>query len=403
MISFTFIIGNYKNGGVATRATNLANSFAKKGHFVILLACGEVADSLFLPLEDNVRLVQLDRFFNEYKSNPAVQGDARSRNAKAKVYKNIRAFSKWSKKLDKHFSDVVKSARREKLRAYFVLHPHDVYIAFGLGNFENIYFATLGDDVKIIYAEKNAAELELPACEEARKEIFCHMSRLSGAVLQTNDEMRFYASANIKNVVVINNPLKGGLPEPYFGKRVKKVVNFCRVSAQKNLPLLFDAFELFHKTHPYYELEVFGNTVADLEEQLKQQLAEELKKSGRNEYIRILPPAGNVHELVREYAMFVSSSDYEGLSNSMIEAMAIGLPCVCTDCLGGGTREVITDGENGLIVPMNDPSAMAKAMAKITDDEELSEKLSKNAAKIRERLSAERIADKWLEVIENAL
>ena len=98
--------------------------------------------------------------------------------------------------------------------------------------------------------------------------------------------------------------------------------------------------------------------------------------------------------------MFVSSSDYEGLSNSMLEAMAIGLPCVCTDCLGGGAREVIKDRENGLIVPMNDAEAMCRAMKEYIEDPALAEKCSLNAAAIREELSVEKITRQWLDIIE---
>ena len=85
----------------------------------------------------------------------------------------------------------------------------------------------------------------------------------------------------------------------------------------------------------------------------------------------------------------------------MLESMAIGLPCVCTDCLGGGTREVMTDHENGLIVPMNNAEAMYRAMKEFVENPELAQKCSENAVKIREKLSAKGIARQWLEVIES--
>ena len=114
----------------------------------------------------------------------------------------------------------------------------------------------------------------------------------------------------------------------------------------------------------------------------------------------VLPPAPDVHKKIIDSAMYVSSSDFEGLSNSMLEAMAIGLPCICTDCMGGGTREVMTDRENGLIVPMNDADAMYRAMKEFIENPELAEKCSQNAIKIREKLSVEKITRQWLEVIE---
>ena len=85
----------------------------------------------------------------------------------------------------------------------------------------------------------------------------------------------------------------------------------------------------------------------------------------------------------------------------MVEAMAIGMPCVCTDCLGGGAREIINDGENGVLVPMNDISALSEGMAKVADDKNFSEKISANAYKLRDELTAEKIAEKWIKTINN--
>ena len=97
--------------------------------------------------------------------------------------------------------------------------------------------------------------------------------------------------------------------------------------------------------------------------------------------------------------MFVSSSDYEGLSNSMLEAMAIGLPTVCTDCPVGGARMVIRDGENGLLVPVGDREALAAAMCRVADDRALAETLSQNGRTLREKLSIGVIADEWERLI----
>ena len=97
--------------------------------------------------------------------------------------------------------------------------------------------------------------------------------------------------------------------------------------------------------------------------------------------------------------MFVSSSDFEGMSNSMLEAMALGLPCVCTDCPAGGARAVIKDGENGLLTPVGDSHALYLAMKKVAENPELAAKLSKNSVKIREEQSVDKIIKKWMELI----
>ena len=70
---------------------------------------------------------------------------------------------------------------------------------------------------------------------------------------------------------------------------------------------------------------------------------------------------------------FVSSSDFEGMSNSMLEAMAIGLPTICTDCPSGGAREIIQHHENGILVPIKNIDALCSAMTEVADNPELME------------------------------
>lgn len=88
------------------------------------------------------------------------------------------------------------------------------------------------------------------------------------------------------------------------------------------------------------------------------------------------------------------------LSNSMLEAMAIGLPCVCTDCDGGGAREVITDGENGILVKSNDITALYLGMKKMIDDPQRAEKMGTQAMKIKEKTNIHDVATKWESILE---
>ena len=140
-------------------------------------------------------------------------------------------------------------------------------------------------------------------------------------------------------------------------------------------------------------MSIYGN--GDEKETLQQYIREKKLQ----EMISIKDFQPNIHEVILDAAMFVSTSDYEGISNSMIEAMAIGLPCVCTDCDGGGARMMIQDHKNGLLVPKGDAEGVYRAMKELIENPELAESLGKEAAKIRERLSAEKIAEEWLKLI----
>lgn len=401
MKHIVFVVGNYKNGGVPMRTTNLANEFAKKGYTSTILVTKDISENVFFERHKNVNLVSLKEYASKNAENDIIKRNREKRNKRIKALKLFRYASKFIPSLDKILAREIRGLRRsEKLSTFIVTNPDCIYIPFGASYFETVFYAAKGTNWKILYAERNAPELEFPSDASDKKHIFKMLSKIDGAVLQTKDELEFFGDT-IKNAVVINNPVKANLPEPYVGERRKTVVNFCRISKQKNIPLMINAFIEFHKSHPDYTLEIYGNTVEKIEDDLKQEYIEMILSLNADKHIRILPPRADVHSVIRDCAMFVSSSDFEGLSNSMIEAMAIGLPCVCTDCLGGGAREVITNGKNGLLVPMNDVTALANAMKKMAEDSELSEKCSQNAAKIRDKLSAETIAGKWLDVIES--
>ena len=96
------------------------------------------------------------------------------------------------------------------------------------------------------------------------------------------------------------------------------------------------------------------------------------------------------------FRSYVLSSDYEGISNSMLEAMALGLPVIATDCPIGGSRMYIRDGVNGLLVPVGDAGALAGAMGKLADDPAIGERLGAEAVKLREELTVSKIADRFL-------
>jgi glycosyltransferase involved in cell wall biosynthesis len=98
-------------------------------------------------------------------------------------------------------------------------------------------------------------------------------------------------------------------------------------------------------------------------------------------------------------AMYVNSSDYEGISNAMLEAMAIGMPVVCTDCPVGGAALVIKNNVNGMLVEVGNCEQLSWAISKILSDKEFSQTISRNASNIRQKLSIENIGKQWLEII----
>ena len=224
-----------------------------------------------------------------------------------------------------------------------------------------------------------------------KKELRRLVSRAKGGVFQTEEAYEWY-KPYLKGTepIVIPNAINPAFIRPaYDGEREKVIVGAGRLSNQKNFPLLISAFARIADKFPEYKLVIYGK--GNLLDSL-QALAKEKSISDRVEFPGFVP---DMPERLEKASMFVLSSDYEGMPNALMEAMASGLPCVSTDCGGGGARFLIKDGENGLLVPQKDEEKMAAAMERILSDEVFAKKIGENARKLQETLAPDRIYGEW--------
>lgn len=272
------------------------------------------------------------------------------------------------------------------MRKYYRQNP-DCYI-FGFCVNGTIFsvIATLFHKRHLLVAERSSPL----SCKEPhlRNWAYRHADRIA---FQTEDGIGYFPQAIAKKAVIIPNAVAPDVPERFTGEREKTVVSVGRLGKEKNHKLLLDAFAIFHEKMPEYTLHIYGQ--GDQEESLRKQ-AQDLKI---DQAIVWHGFSSNAKQEIVNSSMFVLPSDYEGISNSMVEALGMGLPTIATDCPIGGARAYIKDGENGLIVPVRDKEAMAQAMYRIASDDAFRDQLSVNAAKIKEQYSMESIARRFLE------
>ena len=164
---------------------------------------------------------------------------------------------------------------------------------------------------------------------------------------------------------------------------------------QKNQKLLINAFSELAKKIPDYTLVIYG------EGSLRKELEKFIESKGLKDRIFLPGAKNNIQEYIKDASLFVLSSDYEGIPNALIEAMAIGLPCVSTDCSPGGARELITNGENGVIVECRNSNELATAMARLLTDRESAKKMGTNAKKIYTRVDKNLVCNRWLDLIRD--
>ncbi|MBO5613537.1 MAG: glycosyltransferase family 4 protein [Prevotella sp.] len=267
----------------------------------------------------------------------------------------------------------------------------DVLVSMGTTNAIFDVPAILGLGIKHIISERNDPA-HFGGSMVTRILSHTLMRMADGYVFQTKDAQSFYGGRIAKRSVIIPNPLfvGGDYPnEQYRNERKKIIVSVGRLNKQKNHPLLIRAFKNISEEFPDYKLMIYGDGPERGRDEF---LIEQLGLQGR-----VLLPGTikNIPEKIYEAAMFVLSSDFEGMPNALIEAMALGLPCISTDCPCGGPRELTTNEQDCLLVPVGDENALANAMRRILKNPDVAQLMGKKAMDIREKLSVDKICRLW--------
>lgn len=253
--------------------------------------------------------------------------------------------------------------------------------------------AITGYHIPLIYSERNDPNrVNQRKMDKVYRKIVERSAR--GFVFQTTGAQKCYPKKVQDRSDVILNPLEtAGFPTHDFTSEKKEIVTVGRLEPQKNQKILIDAFSKIANDFLDYDLTIYG------EGSLRPELEQFVQSKGLQNRV-ILPGSKNrIQEHIKDAALFVLSSDYEGIPNALIEAMAIGLPCISTDCSPGGARELINDGENGIIVDCGNSDALAKAMVSLLEDRKKAQEMGINAKKICRRADKDLVCDRWLNLI----
>lgn len=216
------------------------------------------------------------------------------------------------------------------------------------------------------------------------------MHCVDGFVFQSEGARDFFNKSVKKRSVIIHNSVS-------INENIEKdllncenyIINVGRLHEQKNQALLISAFSKISNEYPDLKLKIYGDG------KLRDKLIELIKTLHLEKKVFICPSTDKIFKFMVNAKMFVLTSDYEGMPNVLMEAMALGVPCISTDCRPGGAKALIEDGINGFIVPRNDEDSLVKKMRFLLNNDSIVSKISREAKKIRYTHTEKETFDKW--------
>ena len=284
--------------------------------------------------------------------------------------------------------------RIRKIRCSIAKLSPDVVISFMAETNIDTCLALFGKKTPIIVSERNDPKVDPNNRIKKIMRYFAYFKPV-GFVFQTNQAKLYFSNRFRiqKRSKIIMNPLSSSVPPAFFGVRDNRIVSVGRLNPQKNFPLLIAAFEEFSSIYKDFILEIYGEGI--LENELKQMINER----GLENKVFLKGFQKDVHEKIKSASLFVMTSDFEGMPNALIEAMAVGLPCISTDCPCGGPQMLISNNINGVLIPVGDCTALLKSMQYLIDNKFVASNIGKEASKIRNLTSASIVAKEWRDFI----
>jgi glycosyltransferase involved in cell wall biosynthesis len=218
------------------------------------------------------------------------------------------------------------------------------------------------------------------------------------ALTQENAEwLRMHTSA--KRVPIIPNmalwplPAKAPriAPETIRAADRRILLAVGRLLKNKGFDQLLEAFTSLAQKHGNWDLVILG------EGPERGALESQVLATNLNGRVALPGRAGNMGEWYERADLYVLCSHFEGFPNTLVEAMAYGVPTISFDC-DTGPRDIIRHAVDGLLVPPGDVAGLNAALDRLMGDSALRTRFAARAVESRKRFSIERIAGMWEEL-----
>lgn len=272
----------------------------------------------------------------------------------------------------------------KKIRELLKVENPDILVSFmAEPNFRAVV-ACLGKRTKTIVSVRNDPNKEYPNL------LFRLCARIlyrfaDGVVFQTEDAKKWFPKNIQRKSRIIFNQVDEAFYNSKFAGERSGVVTTGRLTLQKNHKLLIHAFASIAD-------KIEDNLVIYGEGELRAELERLISELHLEERIYLPGRTKNVVEAIKSARLFVLSSDYEGMPNALLEAMALGIPCVSTDCPCGGPKMLFGNRAEDRLVPCGNVLELSRAMEKILTDDSIDGSLEKEMS---ERFRPDVVHSEW--------
>lgn len=357
-----WVISSLSAGGAERVITELANAFADHGHSVAVLTLASPGADHY-QLDSRVDRIALNVIWDSVSLWQSLAGNWR---------------------------------RIHMIREAILRYQPDAVVSFIEQNNVRVLSATLGARIPVIVSERIDPRRHRVghAWNIARRLCYPFAARV---VVQTEGVADWARRITPdKRVRIVPNFVRALPQPPGDGREPMYLLAVGRLDNQKGFDLLLRAFALSALAERGVRLTILGDGPQRLALKV---LADELSIAQA-----VAMPGGvqNPEAWMARATVYVLPSRYEGFPNALLEAMAMGCPVIATDC-DSGPREIIRQGENGLLVPVEDVEALSDALQTLFGDAALRARLGAEAVKVRERYSKDAIVDQWEKLIEEVV
>ncbi len=190
----------------------------------------------------------------------------------------------------------------------------------------------------------------------------------------------------IPNIVHLNDS------GSYSDCEAESVIFVGRFSKQKDIKSLLEIWKIVHERKPKWQLQIYGGHGEEQDSLLP-------VIGNMNANIQVQEPTSDIMNKYKDNSLLVMTSAYEPFGLVLPEAMSCGIPVVAFDC-PYGPSDIITDGEDGFLIPNRDIQLFAEKVCLLMDNPDLRKKMGKAGIASSKRYEAKLIMPQWKELFE---